>query len=175
MKSVNVVSIWMIHLDALRLSSQCSQGFADAQNYGKPPVESARAIENVDGLNGVIREGTILCSDGARCYPGLCRTQKIKHFCCSHRQSQFNVKKRWQGKTIDVHTGTIDNVWWLIKGSLPKNLHTKSARNPTLLNGKIWTHVRAWQWRWENIPTKTCPSSLHRLSRTLSAEKRECR
>ena len=37
-----------------------------------------------------------------------------------HRQGQFNVKKRWQGKTIDVHTGTIDNVWRLIKGSLPR-------------------------------------------------------
>jgi hypothetical protein len=27
----------------------------------------------------------------------------------------------------------------------------------------------------KTVPTKTCPSSLHRLSRTLSAEKRECR
>ena len=118
----------------------------------------------------MIREGTILCSDGARCYPKLCRTRKIKHFCCSHRQSQFNVKKKWQGKTIDVHTGTIDNVWRLIKGSLPKTLHTKSATNPTLLNGKIWTHVRAWQWRWENSSHKNL-SSLHKLSRPLREEK----
>ncbi|CAL1163173.1 unnamed protein product [Cladocopium goreaui] len=141
-------------------------GFADAQNYGKPPVESARAIEGVGGLNGVIREGTILCSDGARCYPKLCRTKKIKHFCCSHRQSQFNVKKRWQGKTIDVHTGTIDNVWRLIKGSLPKTLHTKSATNPTLLNGKIWTHVRAWQWRWENSSHKNLSKLTAQIVKT---------
>ena len=90
----------VIHLDALRLSCQWSQGFADAQNYGKPPVESARAIEDVGGLNGVIREGTILCSDGARCYPKLCRTRKIKHFCCSHRQSQFNVKKNGRERQL---------------------------------------------------------------------------
>ena len=83
--------------------------------------------------------------------------KESKHLSCSHRQGQFVAKKRINNQTVHVHTGTIDNVWKMIKKSLPTSLTTKDSKKPSCLNRKIWQHVRAWQWRWEN-------STSHNLS-----------
>ena len=119
--------------------------------------ESAKSIQRARGLDGVNPHGTILCSDGAKVYRTLCYTKGIKHLSCSHRQGQFVIKKRINNQTVHVHTGTIDNVWNMIKKSLPASLTTKDSKKPSCLNRKIWQHVRAWQWRWEN-------STSHNLS-----------
>jgi hypothetical protein len=61
-------------------------------------------------------------------------------------------------------SGALVPVGLMIKRSLPKNLYTKNARNPTLLNGKIWTHVGSGDGK--TVPTKTSktsPNSLQRL------------
>ena len=52
---------------------------------------------------------TVVCSDGAKCYPGLTSANKLIHFACSHRKNQFVKKiRRHAGKTFWVHTGTFD-------------------------------------------------------------------
>ena len=52
---------------------------------------------------------TVVCSDGAKCYPGLTSANKLIHFACSHRKKQFVKKiRRHAGKPFWVHTGTFD-------------------------------------------------------------------
>ena len=75
-------------------------------------------------------------SDGARCYPPLCKNHSLKHFACSHRKNQFVRKVRRHGnKTLEVHTGTIDSCWGMLKKtylpSWPLVLRTKK-------NGMNW-------------------------------------
>ena len=92
---------------------------------------------------------TVVCSDGAKCYPGLTSANKLIHFACSHRKNPFVKKiRRHAGKTFWVHTGTIDSCWRMIKASVPDQL-TSCPENEQKLNELIWTYVRTWQWRWE--------------------------
>jgi len=92
---------------------------------------------------------TVVCSDGAKCYPGLTSAKKLIHFACSHRKNQFvKTIRRHAGKTFLVHTGTIDSCWRMIKASVPDQL-TSCQKNEDKLNDLIWTYVRTWQWRWE--------------------------
>ena len=117
-------------------------------------MEAKKKIEDVKGFDCISRmhsgqKRTVVCSDGAKCYPGLTSANKLIHFACSHRKNQFVKKiRRHAGKTFWVHTGTIDSCWRMIKASVPDQL-TSCPENEQKLNDLIWTYVRTWQWRWE--------------------------
>ena len=66
----------------------------------------------------------------------LCYAKDIKHFSCSHRQGHFVVKKRVNNKTIHAHTGTIDNVWKMIKKTLPHSLKNQRCQKARLHESK---------------------------------------
>ena len=80
----------------------------------------------------------------------LLGSHKLIHYACSHRKNQFVKKlKRHAGKTLWVHTGTIDSCWGMMKDSVPDQLPT-CKNDQSKLNDLIWTYVRAWQWRWQS-------------------------
>ena len=91
-------------------------------------VCAGKKIEAVKGFDCISKmhsgqKRTVVCSDGARCYPGLTSANKLIHFACSHRKNQFVEKiRRHAGKTFWVHTGTIDSCWRMIKASVPDQL-----------------------------------------------------
>ena len=62
-------------------------------------------------------------SDGARCYPPLCKNHSLKHFACSHKKKKQFVRKvkRHGNKTLEVHTGTIDSCWGMLKKKKKKH------------------------------------------------------
>ena len=74
------------------------------------------------------------------------------------------IPNRSVAPLVDVHTGTIDNVWHMVKQSLPNSLRTNDAKKPQQMNKKNWQYVRAWQRRWENAA-----ASAHELSRMTAA------
>ena len=117
-------------------------------------MEAKKKIEDVKGFDCISRmhsgqKRTVVCSDGAKCYPGLTSAKKLIHFACSHRQNQFvKTIRRHAGKPFLVHTGTIDSCWRMIKASVPDQV-TSCQKNEDKLNDLIWTYVRTWQWRWE--------------------------
>ena len=104
-----------------------------------------------DGVGwGGVGHVNVVCSDEAKCYPGLTASHKLIHYACSHRKNQFVKKlKRHAGKTLWVHTGTIDSCWGMMKDSVPDQLPT-CKNDQSKLNDLIWTYVRAWQWRWQS-------------------------
>ena len=79
----------------------------------------------------------------------LCKNHSLKHFACSHRKKQFVRRVRRHGnKILEVHTGTIDSCWGLLKKNIPTQL-TTCPQNQGELNHLIWTYVTTWQLRWE--------------------------
>ena len=87
------------------------------------------------------------------------------------------MKKRVNNKTIHVPTGTIDNVWKMIKKTLPNSLTTKDAKQPDCLNQKkIGNISELGSGVGKTQLATTSASSRPRLtSRTLSEEKKACR
>ena len=105
-------------------------------------MEAKKKIEDVKGFDCISRmhsgqKRTVVCSDGAKCYPGLTSAKKLIHFACSHRKNQFvKTIRRHAGKTFLVHTGTIDSCWRMIKASVPDQL-TSCPENEQKLNDLI--------------------------------------
>ena len=162
--------LWLIPLDGLRLSSQCSQGFAYDKNYGKPPVESARAIESVGGLNAVTREGTVLCSDGARCYPGLCRTKKSNTAPIGRVSSMW--KRDGRGRPLmSIRAQLTMFGGWSKDPCLRIFIRRMLGIQPCSM-ARFGRMFALGSEDGKTVPTKTSPSSLQRLWRTLSAEKK---
>ena len=89
--------------------------------------------------------------------PHLVLYQRNQALVLFAQSGTVRCQERINNQTVHVHTGTIDNVWNMIKKSLPASLTTKDSKKPSCLNRKIWQHVRAWQWRWKN-------STSHNLS-----------
>ena len=109
---------------------------------------------------------TCLVSDGAPCYPKLSRETKVLHYSCSHSKGIFCLKKRRRdGSTLLVHTGSIDGMWKLAKQAIHNSLNTRinGSVNPKLLQG-----VRVFQWRWQNNDKNDLMSVTgHALSKRL--------
>eukprot|EP00438_Fugacium_kawagutii_P002472 Skav225626 [mRNA] locus=scaffold1513:24346:25707:+ [translate_table: standard] len=126
-------------------------GPADAANFGKPPVETLRKITNSGALAQIMArshgERTVVCTDGAKCYPAWCKSKSLLHHACSHRKNQFVKTVRRRSGVLKVHTGGIDNCWKMIKKAIPSSVNTL---NNGKLNPAIWRYVRCWQHRWES-------------------------
>lgn len=82
----------------------------------------------------------------------------MRFFTRSNKQNEFVLKKKAQGKTKPVHTGTI----WA----------TKDAKKPDLLSRKIWHHVRVWQWCWQSASVTNL--SCHTPERFAEKLERPC-
>ena len=96
---------------------------------------------------------TLVLSDGAKCYPTLCQKHGLLHQSCSHRQNEFVKTIRRHHGYLQVHTGTIDGVWRLLKQAIPDQLVTKKSNKKAEINSSLWTYIRTWQWRWESGQT----------------------
>lgn len=146
-------------------------GVASARKAGKPPPESAPRIRSTKALDCLLcknhaNQKTCLVSDGAPCYPKLSRETKVLHYSCSHSKGIFCLKKRRRdGSTLLVHTGSIDGMWKLAKQAIHNSLNTRinGSVNPKLLQG-----VRVFQWRWQNNDKNDLMSVTgHALSKRL--------
>ena len=103
---------------------------------------------------------------GAPCYPKLSRETKVLHYSCNHSKGIFCLKKRRRdGSTLLVHTGSNDGMWKLAKQAIHNSLSTRinGSVNPKLLQG-----VRVFQWRWQNNDKNDLMSVTgHALSKRL--------
>ena len=117
-------------------------------------IEKVRAMDEVDLYQSDDSwTKTVACTDGAKCYPGLCSKRGLRHFVCNRKKNIFVRQVRTHYGVLDIHTGTIDNVWTMLKQALPNSLQTRCPKKFSKsfeLNKKLWTYVRSWQWRWEN-------------------------
>ena len=128
-------------------------GVVSARKAGKPPPESGPRIRSSKALECLkckdsAGKKTCLVSDGAPCYPKLARQCKVIHYSCNHSKGVFCVKKRrFDGSTLLVHTGSIDAMWRLSKEAIKSSWNTRvnGSVNPKLLQG-----VRVFQWRWHH-------------------------
>ena len=97
-------------------------------------IAGTGVLQHVQNMNGQ-KKRTALLSDGAACYPGLAAEMGVKHFACCHRRAEFVKKVRYARKQLEVHTGTIDNVWRMVKAAVPDQLRTCSHKKNHVLQG----------------------------------------
>ena len=90
---------------------------------------------------------TCLISDGAPCYDKIASCTGLLKRSVNHSKGEFERKERLHNKVISVHTGSIDNVWKMLKEHIPNSVNSKSGGHP---NAVIMKYCRQWQWRYEN-------------------------
>ena len=131
---------------------------AASSNRGKPLPESQRRIAAAHRMDGICPKDkggkkTLLLSDGAPCYKGLCKQHKVLLRQCNHSKGVFSVWRYAKGRGhIRVHTGSLDAYWTLMKDGIPKSLSSHCAGKP---NPKLWKYIKIQQWRWEMGLSKT--------------------
>lgn len=142
-------------------------GVATAKRHGKPPPESFAKISKTGACNSITTTHTgyksLLCSDGAPCYPKVASSFGCLHRSVNHSKGEFNRtdRLRFDGRKqrIDVHTGTIDAAWHQLKDAIPSSL---AAQSP-----KISVYIRAKQFRMVNAHEENlmdvCVRSLKQL------------
>ena len=142
-------------------------GVATAKRHGKPPPESFAKISRTGACNSITTTHTgyksLLCSDGAPCYPKVASSFGCLHRSVNHSKGEFNRtdRLRFDGRKqrIDVHTGTIDAAWHQLKDAIPSSL---AAQSP-----KISVYIRAKQFRMVNAHEENlmdvCVRSLKQL------------
>ena len=65
----------------------------------------------------------------------------LLHQSCSHRQNEFVKTIRRHHGYLQVHTGTIDGVWRLLKQAIPDQLVTKRNNKKAEINSSLWTYI----------------------------------
>ena len=115
-------------------------GCNKALKGGKPPPESRHRLDQCKAFDQLTPR-CVMLTDGAPVYPKICKDYKVKHLSCNHSKGIFNIRRRLGGKTIDIHTGSIDGLWRLMKESVPHALSSKKT-------AATMRCVRQWQWRW---------------------------
>ena len=121
-------------------------GLATAKNWGKPPPESYAKITAVQALDMMeVRSGkrghvsTLVVTDGAPCYPRLCKERRLLHRAVNHSKGEFSKIDRVGRSRVDIHTGGIDAIWKECKRAIPGNLAAGSPYIPL--------YMKAFQWR----------------------------
>ena len=145
---------------ALRKLCLWDLGHARVKRGGKPPPESWGKIEESGACEVVVpttdRCRSVLLTDGARCYKRMSSTLNLLHGVVNHSAGQFTGELRWGREVIQVHTGTIDQVWSGCKAFIPKQLGSQSEL--------IEVYLRAFQWRYINRPTLIRTKTIHQLN-----------
>ena len=98
----------------------------------------------------------MILTDGARCYKRMSSTLNLLHGVVNHSAGQFTGELRRGREVIQVHTGTIDQVWSGCKAFIPKQLGSQSEL--------IAVYLRAFQWRYINRPTLIRTKTIHQLN-----------
>ena len=106
---------------------------------GKPPPESYPGHVAAGFLQDVRRRGTVLITDGARCYPKLAGALKVPHRSVDHSNGVFQQWDRVPGQRLSVHTGGIDQAWKAAKSFIPQSL---SSRKDGRANPLLMKHLR---------------------------------
>ena len=125
---------------------------AISRNFGKPPPGSYTRIASTSFFEDVSYrtdsgQRTCLISDGAPCYDKIASCTGLLKRSVNHSKGEFERKERLHNKVISVHTGSIDNVWKMLKEHIPNSVNSKSGGHP---NAVIMKYCRQWQWRYEN-------------------------
>ena len=111
---------------------------------------------------------TLVCTDGATCYPGWCKKKKLLHQSCSHRKNQFVKTVRRRSGVLKVHTGTIDGIWKMLKKAIPPTVNTLKCGRFNLIG---WTYVRCWQRRLEQSINGCLPESTAQILNQMAWRK----
>jgi hypothetical protein len=92
-------------------------------------------------------------------------TLNLLHGVVNHSAGQFTGELRRGREVIQVHTGTIDQVWTGCKAFIPKQLGSQSEL--------IEVYLRAFQWRYVNRLTLIRTKTINQLNllRTQSFQK----
>ena len=86
----------------------------------------------------------MVVSDGAKFYPRLHEKHGLLHASCSLAKTI-----RCHHGNLNVHTGTTDGAWRLLKQAIPDQLVTKRCKNKAEINSSLWTYIQTRQWQWE--------------------------
>ena len=144
---------------ALRKLCLWDLGHARVKRGGKPPPESWGKIEESGACEVVVpvsdRRRSVLLTDGARCYKRMSSTLNLLHGVVNHSAGQFTAEMKRGREVIQVHTGTIDQVWSGCKAFIPKQLGSQSKL--------IEVYLRAFQWRYINRLTLIRTKTIHQL------------
>jgi len=116
---------------------------ARSKNGGKPPPESFSKIHACGTMSSLTKTGaghkSLLCTDGAPCYPRLAKEcGALLHF-VNHSAGEFARPEWYLRKHVSVHTATIDSIWAQVKRCIPNSLGSTCADIPM--------YIRMWQWR----------------------------
>ena len=107
-------------------------------------ILATKAMECVDARTAQGRR-TILITDGAKAYPGLCQQFDLQHAFVNHAQGEFSRNQsRGCWPKLQIHTGTVDSIWQNIKDWVPNSLR---AQRSGKVNSSLMTYCRQWQWR----------------------------
>ena len=121
-----------------------------------PPPESSVEVNNSGIMNQIRTSRNVrLYSDGARCWPAMCKARGIRNFHVKHNKFEFakklpDVKRPKRG--VVAGTQCIDRMWASLDKFIPPELSNKSGKGGTV-NEKIFTYLYAWVWR-HHLPTK---------------------
>ncbi len=114
-----------------------------SKSVSKPPPESFSKIRACDAMSFLTKtsagQKSLLCTDGAPCYPRLAKECGALHHYVNHSAGEFARPEWYLRKRVSVHTGTIDSVWAQLKRCIPNNLRSTSKDIPL--------YIRMWQWR----------------------------
>ena len=112
------------------------------------------------------RRRSVLLTDGARCYKTMSSTLNLLHGVVNHSAVQFTAEMKRGREVIQVHTGTIDQVWSGCKAFIPKQLGSQSKL--------IEVYLRAFQWRYINRLTLIRTKTIHQLNLLRKWRKTKC-
>ena len=121
-----------------------------------PPQESSVEVNNSGIMNQIRTSRNVrLYSDGARCWPAMCKARGIRNFHVKHNKFEFakklpDVKRPKRG--VVAGTQCIDRMWASLDKFIPPELSNKSGKGGTV-NEKIFTYLYAWVWRY-HLPKK---------------------
>ena len=124
-------------------------GEARSTNGGKPPPESFSKIRACDAMSFLTKtsasQKSLLCTDGAPCYPRLAKECGALHHYVNHSAGEFARPEWYLRKRVSVHTGIIDSVWAQLKRCIPNNLRSTSKDIPLYIRMRQWRHWHSSQ------------------------------
>ena len=101
-----------------------------------PPQESSVEVNNSGIMNQIRTSRNVrLYSDGARCWPAMCKAHAIRNFHVKHNKFEFakklpDVKRPKKG--VVAGTQCIDRMWASLDKFIPPELSNKSGKGGTV-------------------------------------------
>jgi len=127
----------------LELFDKWQKGDEIERRFGPPSVEDVEAL-----CLAKIKKGSILFTDGARCYAVVAKKAGFFHDYVDHGNGVYAKSATVDGKVRRVHTNGIDGCW----GRLKTWINSRGGIKDHLL----WDNMKEFQWRY-NLPVDADP------------------